>query len=79
MKLDKVKSMVSSLWADTEMEIDTLSRKELKDLIRGLGNKVNNITEYLEDQFKLCSHCEGDTISVCEPCLDTMAVKYGDT
>ena len=40
----------------------------LYELVQGFTNGMVDIM----NDFSVCSHCDGDRISICEPCLDDM-------
>tara|TARA_R100000742_G_C4211264_1_gene37584 strand:+ start:88 stop:327 length:240 start_codon:yes stop_codon:yes gene_type:complete len=78
MNIKDLINKVKGLWFNTEMELSSLSKKELINLLEELGNKVNAITKSAEDQLMICSHCDNNNINLCEPCLTKMAINYGE-
>tara|TARA_R110000787_G_scaffold8122_3_gene27138 strand:- start:615 stop:845 length:231 start_codon:yes stop_codon:yes gene_type:complete len=70
-KIKKLFSLVTGLWADTEAELSSLSKEDLINIINNISNKVDNMVEIIDD-LSICSHCDGDMLGICEPCLDDM-------
>ena len=70
-KIKELFNLITGLWADTEAELSSLSREDLIRLINNISNKEDGMVDIVND-FSVCSHCDGDRISICEPCLDDM-------
>tara|TARA_R110000824_G_scaffold263416_1_gene452156 strand:+ start:384 stop:614 length:231 start_codon:yes stop_codon:yes gene_type:complete len=70
-KIKELFNLITGLWADTEAELSSLSKEDLIRLINNISNKVDRMVDIMND-FSVCSHCDGDRISICEMCLDKM-------
>jgi hypothetical protein len=70
-KIKELFNLITGLWADTEAELNSLSKEDLIRLINNISNKVDRMVDIMND-FSVCSHCDGDRISICEMCLDKM-------
>jgi hypothetical protein len=70
-KIKELFNLITGLWADTEAELSSLSKEDLIRLINNISNKVDRMVDIVND-FSVCSHCDGDRISICEACLDKM-------
>ena len=70
-KIKELFNLITGLWADTEAELSSLSKEDLIRLINNISNKVDRMVDIIND-FSVCSHCDGDRISICEMCLDKM-------
>ena len=69
--IKKLFNLITGLWADTESELSSLSKENLISLINNISVKVDKMAEIMDD-ISICSHCDGDRIDICEPCLDEM-------
>lgn len=78
-----IRENVSKMWNHTELDLDTVSREFLISEIKKISNLINDAVLTLDTEmdrlikrdcavFKnyTCSHCEGDKIYVCDPCMD---------
>ena len=74
MDLNKIKSMVYSIYNNTEVEIDDLSNLGLKKNIQAISDKVEHILQGLED-LNSCSICNYE---ICDTCVDGMEQQYGE-
>ena len=70
-KIKELFNLITGLWAYTEAELSSLSKEDLIRLINNISNKVDRMVDIMND-FSVCSHCDGDRISICEMCLDKM-------
>ena len=77
------RNLVSKIWNHTELDLDTVSREFLISEIRKIGNLVNDAVLTIDTEMDrltkrdcavfnnyTCSHCEGDKIYICDPCMD---------
>tara|TARA_R100000742_G_C4178860_1_gene14664 strand:- start:273 stop:503 length:231 start_codon:yes stop_codon:yes gene_type:complete len=74
MKLSKINAMVYSIYNNTEMDIDDLSKLGLKKNIKTISKKVEAILKEIQN-LKSCTVCNYD---VCGDCLDEMEKQMGD-
>jgi len=83
-ELKNIRNDISKMWNHTELELSSVSKDflvgELKKLSDIINHTIINIDTEMDRLVKrdcavfkdyTCSHCEGDKIYVCDPCLDT--------
>jgi len=84
-ELKEIRQNVSKMWNHTELDLDGVSKEFLVEEVKLLSDLINqsilNIDTAMNRLVKrdcgsfkdyTCSHCEGDTIYVCDPCSDKM-------
>lgn len=74
MSLRKINAMVYSIYNNTEMDIDDLSKLGLKKNIKAISDKVEIILKEIQN-LKSCTIC---SYEVCDECDDEMAKQYGE-
>tara|TARA_R110002020_G_scaffold38994_3_gene116651 strand:- start:297 stop:521 length:225 start_codon:yes stop_codon:yes gene_type:complete len=74
MKLSKLNAMIYSIYNNTEMDIDDLSKLGLKKNIKAISSKVESILKEIQN-LKSCTIC---SYEVCDECDDEMAKQYGE-
>ncbi len=74
MKLSKLNAMIYSIYNNTEMDIDDLSKLGLKKNIKAISSKVESILKEIQN-LKSCTIC---SYEVCDECVDEMAEQYGE-
>lgn len=72
-KIKELLNLITGLWAKTEPDLSQLSHQELLDIIEEISLTVDAIGTIIEEELIVCSHCEGDIVSICEPCLSAMS------
>lgn len=73
---EQLNTMLENIWTYTEGELRDLSTSELTEVINEIGCRVDEAITYLQDDLEICSHCEGDRISICNECIKEMAKDY---
>ena len=68
MKLSKINAMVYSIYNNTEMDIDDLSKLGLKKNIKAISNKVETILKEISN-LKSCTICNYE---ICDKCIKEM-------
>tara|TARA_R100000742_G_C4213708_1_gene39373 strand:- start:36 stop:260 length:225 start_codon:yes stop_codon:yes gene_type:complete len=74
MSLSKINAMVYSIYNNTEMDIDDLSKTGLKKNIKAISNKVEAVLKEISN-LKSCTIC---SYEVCDECVDEMTEQYGE-
>ena len=74
MSLSKINAMVYSIYNNTEMDIDDLSKVGLKKNIKAISNKVEAVLKEISN-LKSCTIC---SYAVCDECADEMTEQYGE-
>ena len=72
MKLSKLNAMIYSIYNNTEMDIDDLSKLGLKKNIKAISRKVEAILEEIQN-LKSCTVC---SYEVCDACMNGMNEQY---
>ena len=74
MNLRKINAMVYSIYNNTEMDIDDLSKLGLKKNIKAISDKVEIILKEIQN-LKFCSIC---SYEVCDKCDDEISKQYNE-
>ena len=77
---------IISIYSKTELDIDDLGAEDLRDLIRDISNKVEDINNVMQKEIdrltvrdadlnknKVCEDHQSDKIWKCSDCVDKMA------
>ena len=83
-ELKNIRNNISKMWNHTELELSSVSKDFLVGELNKLSDIINHTIINIDTEmdrlvkrdcavFKdyTCSHCEGDKIYICDPCLDT--------
>ena len=73
MNLRKINAMIYSIYNNTEMDIDDLSKLGLKKNIKAISDKVEIILEEIQN-LNSCSICNYE---ICDTCMDGMEKQFG--
>ena len=73
MNLRKINAMVYSIYNNTEIDIDDLSKLGLKKNIKAISDKVEIILEEIQN-LNSCSICDYE---ICDTCMDGMEKQFG--
>ena len=80
-EVERLRNKISNMWTHTEQDLDDLSKVGLKKQIGHISQDINELVGDISHQIEsfknpqVCSHCETDQVSVCEPCLEDMEEK----
>ena len=73
MNLRKINAMVYSIYNNTEIDIDDLSKLGLKKNIKAISDKVEIILEEIQN-LNSCSICDYE---ICDTCMNGMEKQFG--
>ena len=73
MNLRKINAMVYSIYNNTEIDIDDLSKLGLKKNIKAISDKVEIILEEIQN-LNSCSICNYE---ICDTCMNGMEKQFG--
>jgi len=82
-ELKAIRENVSKMWNHTELELTRVNKAFILDELKQLSELINETVVGIDTEmdrlvkrdcavFKnyTCSHCEGDKIYICDPCMD---------
>ncbi len=82
--LKTMRHQLTSIWNHTELEMDDISKYEIITELSKASSVVSNLLGVMDQEMdrliqrdaqvikKVCSHCESEKITICEPCLEKM-------
>lgn len=82
--LKTMRHQLTSVWNHTELEMDDISKYEIITELSKASSVVSNLLGVMDQEMdrliqrdaqvikKVCSHCESEKITICEPCLEKM-------
>ena len=82
--LKTMRHQLTSIWNHTELEMGDISKYEIITELSKASSVVSNLLGVMDKEMdrliqrdaqvikKVCSHCESEKITICEPCLEKM-------
>ncbi|MBT7974994.1 MAG: hypothetical protein HN687_12705 [Candidatus Marinimicrobia bacterium] len=83
--LKTMRRQLTSIWNHTELEMDDCSKMDVISEMEEVSAVINKILILLDDELdrlivrdsqvieRVCSHCESNKITICQPCLEEMS------
>ena len=82
-ELKGIRENVSKMWNHTELELTRVNKAFILDELKQLSELINQTIVGIDTEMDrlvkrdcavfnnyTCSHCEGDKIYICDPCMD---------
>ena len=91
-ELNQIRSKIANIWNHTELNIEEVPAEFLRTELTQISSLVNDAILHIDTEIDrliardcdsksthTCSHCESDSIYVCEPCMvnwsDSIVIK----